>query len=162
MRPVFSEYAYYLMALMLSEAPALNTSVNEFLCMVEAVHYEAGGEPERGKQFVANVIVNRRDRIRSQPDICSVVYAEGQFTYNKGETIELKNALDVSSFNETLRISYLAVQGWLPDASNGADHYFNPKTIKRKKPWMVAGIDIGRVGNHHFRRLIDDNGNWMN
>jgi len=151
----------YLIAAFLSQAEPLEVSINDYFCMVEAIHFEANGEEERGKQLVANVILNRVDRIHNQNSICDVVHAKNQFSYEKGLQVDLSRKPDLESFKETIEIAYDAVQGNLNDITGGADHYYNPKKIKKVQKWMTAGEQLGMIGNHRMLRLIDDNGRWM-
>jgi spore germination cell wall hydrolase CwlJ-like protein len=151
----------YLIAAFLSQAEPLEVSINDYFCMVEAIHFEANGEEERGKQLVANVILNRVDRIRNQNSICDVVHAKHQFSYEKGLQVDLSKNPDMESFKETIEIAYEAVQGNLKDITGGADHYYNPKKIRKVQKWMTAGEQLGMIGNHKMLRLIDDNGRWM-
>ena len=151
----------YLIAAFLSQAEPLEVPINDYFCMVEAIHYEANGEEYKGKQLVANVIMNRVERIKSQETVCDVVHAEAQFSYKKGMMVDLSKKPDLDSFKDTIEIAYDAVQGDLEDITGGADHYYNPHKIKRVQNWMTAGEQLGMIGNHKMLRLIDDNGRWM-
>lgn len=151
----------YLIAAFLSQAEPLEVPINDYFCMVEAIHFEANGEQEKGKQLVANVILNRVERISSQDTICDVVHAKHQFSYEKGIKVDLSKKPDVESFKETIEIAYDAVQGNLDDVTGGADHYYNPKKIRKVQKWMTTGEQLGMIGNHKMLRLIDDNGRWM-
>jgi spore germination cell wall hydrolase CwlJ-like protein len=151
----------YLIAAFLSQVEPLEVSINDYFCMVEAIHFEANGEQEEGKQLVANVILNRVERINSLDTICDVVHAKYQFSYEKGIKVDLSKEPDLESFKETIEIAYDAVQGNLNDITGGADHYYNPKKIKTVQKWMTAGEQLGMIGNHKMLRLIDENGRWM-
>ena len=151
----------YVVAAFLSQAEPLEVPINDYFCMIEAIHFEANGEGYEGKQLVANVILNRVDRIRTQNTVCEVVHADAQFSYTKGIQIDLSKHDDFESFKETIEIAYDAVQGNLDDITQGADHYYNPYKISRVQNWMKAGEQLGMIGNHKMLRLIDDNGRWM-
>jgi len=151
----------YLIAALLSNAEPLNVPINDYFCMVEALHFEANGEGAEGKQLVANVILNRVERIRNQNTVCEVVHADAQFSYTKGLQIDLSKPADLDSYKETIQIAYEAVQGNLEDITGGADHYYNPHKIKRVQPWMKAGKQLGMIGNHKMLRLVSDTGRWF-
>jgi spore germination cell wall hydrolase CwlJ-like protein len=150
----------YVIAALLANSEPLEVPINDYFCLVEAIHYEANGEGYRGKQVVANVIQNRMDRVEKWDSWCTTIHYGGQFTYNKGLRVNLSKPADRASFKETARIAYLAVQGKLADITNGADHYYNPDKIARVQDWMKKGIQLGKVGHHVILRLIDDNGHW--
>ena len=151
----------YLIAAFLSQAEPLEVSINDYFCMVEAIHFEANGEKAKGKQLVANVILNRVERVRNQNTVCEVVHADAQFSYTKGIRIDISKPDDLDSYKETIEIAYEAVQGTLEDITGGADHYYNPKKIRKVQKWMTSGEQLGMIGNHKMLRLIDDNGRWM-
>ena len=46
----------------------------EMECLAKAIYFEARGEPARGQQLVARVILNRLDSIYYPDTICDVVY----------------------------------------------------------------------------------------
>jgi len=156
-----SSLGAYIIAAFLSQAEPLEVPINDYFCMVEAIHFEANGESAKGKQLVANVIMNRVDRIQHQNTVCDVVHSRHQFSYEKGLQVDLSKKPDLESFKETIEIAYDAVQGNLEDITGGADHYYNPYKIKRVQKWMMAGEQLGMIGNHKMLRLIDDNGRWM-
>lgn len=151
--------ATYMLASFLSHSEPLEVPINDYFCMLEVVTHEAGGEPLEGKQAVAAVVMNRVDRTRHET-VCDVVHARNQFSYEKGVLFEVRNDIDRKSWLEVLQVSYDAVQGTLQDPTQGADHYFNPRTAKRYS-WMNAGRHKGMIGNHEFRQLISDDGVWM-
>jgi len=151
----------YIIASFLSQSEPLEVPINDYFCAVEVIHYESNGEGYIGKQVVANVIQNRMSRVEKWDSWCKTVHWKGQFTYEKGLKIDLSKKPDLESFKETVKLAYDAVQGKLPDITGGADHYYNPKKIKKVQKWMTAGEQLGMIGNHKMLRLIDDNGRWL-
>jgi len=152
--------AYVIASFLQREAP-LKVDISEFFCAIEAIHFEANGEKYEGKQVVANIIQNRIDKVKKWDSFCTTIHWKGQFTYKKGTLVQMKNDIDLKSFEETVKIAYKAVQGDLDDITNGADHYFNPAKIKRKQKWMDEKFKVGVVGNHVMQKLIDNNGRWV-
>lgn len=139
----------------------IESAFKNYTCLVEAIHFEANGEGYKGKQIVANVINNRMDRVNKWEDQCAVIYAKGQFTYDKSASIYIDNPIDAESFKETLVVSALAVTDQLEDITNGADHYYNPDKVPKKKPWMDEKYEVGQHKNHVYLRLISDEGKWF-
>jgi len=156
-----NEIGAYIIASILQQEAPLNVDISELFCAIEAIHFEANGEKYEGKQIVANIIQNRIDKVKKWDSFCTTIHWNGQFTYKKGALVQIKNDIDLKSFEETVKIAYKAVQGDLEDITNGADHYFNPAKIKRKQKWMDEKFKVGVVGNHVMQKLIDNNGGWL-
>lgn len=51
------------------------------LCLALAVFHESRGEPIKGQQAVAEVIVNRTESAKYPTDICAVIKQQGQFSW---------------------------------------------------------------------------------
>ncbi len=149
-------FATYIIAATLATSPVnLEVSMNEYLCMVEAIHFESSGESTEGKEAVANVILNRVKSRRFPNDVCGVVNQRVQFSYrnNGAPTINLENLDDKTSFKESTQIALDAVNGTLADNVAGANHHINPKKVKRLPNWYYAGIVVSVIGNHEFLKL---------
>jgi spore germination cell wall hydrolase CwlJ-like protein len=57
-----------------ADAPASRSYNKEIECLTAAIYFEAGGEPVRGQNMVAQVVLNRVES-RFYPDsVCDVVY----------------------------------------------------------------------------------------
>lgn len=54
------------------------------ICLAMAIYYEARGEPFRGKQAVAEVVINRS--IDRNLPVCKVVFQPNQFSWTKHTT----------------------------------------------------------------------------
>lgn len=146
--------ATYILASVLSNEPAsLKVDLNEYTCLVEAIHFEAKGEDYDGKKAVANVVLNRVSSDRFPSSICGVVKQRYQFSYrNSGKpTLTLQNSIEEESFEETAHIAYHAVNGDLPDNTNGADHYYAHDKVTPF--WIDAAEYTLTIGNHTFAKL---------
>lgn len=147
-----SSWANYIIAWVLSTSPqALPVSMNEYLCMVEAVHYETRGEGELGKVAAANVIQRRVEDSRYFPNtICENIVEASAFEYRDRQlrlsNIVLDNPISRKSFLESAQIALKAVNGDLPNIVNGADHFYNPDL---SDPYWAEDALTGIKINHH-------------
>jgi spore germination cell wall hydrolase CwlJ-like protein len=158
-----SKLGTYIIAAFLQNAEPLEVPINDFLCAVEAVHFETRGEPYKGKQGITNAIQHRIDRVPKWDSFCTTIHWKGQFTYRKGTYVDLGNPIERRSFEQSVEVAYLAVQGELADVTNGADHYFNPDKVplNKREEWMKDKYTVAVIGNHRFQRVISDTGKWM-
>jgi spore germination cell wall hydrolase CwlJ-like protein len=150
-------FANFVIAWVLATSPApIETSLNEYLCMLEAVHFESRGEGYMGKVGVANVLMNRVKNQRYFPNtVCGNVNKHAAFEYKlKGlKTIRLTNPKEKESFIESAKIAFQAVQGELPDITGGADHFFNPSVTR--PDWERAALSKIDIYNHRFVNLYN-------
>ena len=113
---------------------------------------EARGETQAGREAVAAVIVNRA--ARRKMTIASVCLFPLQFSCwnlkdpNRGRLIAVTDSDGV--FAECLAIAEMAVLGALDDATDGADHYFNPALVR--PAWAAAMTKTASIGHHDFYR----------
>jgi spore germination cell wall hydrolase CwlJ-like protein len=143
----------YLVAVALMEGDPLKVSLNEYECMIEAIHFEAKGESTHGKVAVANVILNRVDSRRFPDTICEVVYQPKQFSYlNKGRpTLTLNGRIEKESFAETAAVALKAVNRSLRDITDGSDHYYAHHKVEPF--WKDHADSLLKIGNHTFAKL---------
>ena len=66
----------------------------ERACLTSALYHEARGETDKGMFEVASVILNRTEHPQFPPDVCSVIYQRGQFTFDKKAPMREQGALD--------------------------------------------------------------------
>jgi len=149
----FGAMATFIVASTLHTGPALEVSLNDYVCMVEAIHFEAKGENYEGKVAVANVIKNRVAHSGFPGDVCGVVTQRRQFSYRDDgkPTLVLKNKIEEESFKESARIALLAVNDSLADNTGGADHYYAHNKVEPY--WKDAATHSKVLGNHTFVRL---------
>lgn len=152
-----SELATYVIAWVLATAPApIETSLEEYLCMVEAIHFESRGEGHFGKIGVANVIQRRIEDQRYFPNtVCENITKHAAFEYKlKGlSEIVLDNQRELDSFIESAELAVKAVNGELPNVVKGADHFFNPTLAN--PDWQHAAIAKIDIYNHRFLNLYN-------
>lgn len=149
-----STLATFIIAQTMSSNPSLEVSLEEYTCMVEAIHFEAKGEDTVGKASVANVILNRVDSPRFPDTICGVVKQEKQFSYRNDVDrpyVHVKNKIEEKSFRETTEIALWAVNGKLIDRTEGADHYYAHDKVEPF--WITAAEYTKVIGNHTFAKL---------
>ena len=115
------------------------------MCMALALHFEARGEPFRGRVAVAAVIMERVRSHRYPSNVCDVVFQPYQFSFvQDGKTPPIKDE-DAWRGSQELAVSILSGVVDLPDT--GATH-FHTKFVS---PSWAAGAKVtARIGNHIF------------
>ena len=90
---------------------------NERECLLEAVWFEAAGEPLEGKKAVLNVIENRKKSKKYPDTFCKVIEQPRQFSYRNTlqagdrKPIRLRNALDKQAYAEVQYLVDKALKG---------------------------------------------------
>lgn len=124
---------------------------------------EARGEPVRGKEAVAAVILNRVARSMTRPNgywwggtVVEVCHKPWQFScWNTGDPNRAK-LLAVTprdaAFAACLRIARRALAGHLPDPTGGATHY-HARGIH--PPWAWRHIPCAEIGHHLFYNDVE-------
>ena len=67
--------------LVAAEKQAAGLSAKDETCLADAIYFEARGEPEKGQEAVAQVILNRATSGKYPKSVCGVVY-QGQSKRN--------------------------------------------------------------------------------
>lgn len=133
---------------------SLNVSLNQYLCMVEVIHFEAKGEDRYGKKAVAHVVLNRVASSRFPSDICSVVKQNKQFSYRNGVKnpyVDVVNSIEKESFYETAEIAFKAVNGMIDEYDHGCDHYYAHDKVDPY--WADQAKYTQVIGNHTFVKI---------
>jgi spore germination cell wall hydrolase CwlJ-like protein len=130
--------------------------IDEALCLAEIVQYEANNQGWVGKQAVANVALVRAEPNNHFPDsICGVLEYPNAFSHRaKGidiTNIDLSAPDDYASYKETLKVVLTAMEGDLPDNTQGADHFFDPD--HGTPEWAHNPISQIDILNHRFVQL---------
>jgi len=116
-------------------------SQNEILCLKQNIHYEADGEPFRGKIAVGMVTLNRTKL--SNKSICQVVFEPWQFSW----TINKKNLTNKFS-DDTIFAANLTLSGYnLIEELNNATYFHEAYTYPA---WASEKRQITTIGNHIF------------
>lgn len=131
--------------------------LDEALCLTEAVHYEANGERRPGKRGIANLILTRQEHERFPDTMCNVVDYSGAFDH-RGNDLFLQDVVltepsDIASFEETLDVVRVTLNGDLVDNTGGADHVYNPYVSSPF--WGVPRDFTYRIGNHQYVKVYD-------
>lgn len=123
-------------------------------CLATAIAYEAGNEPEAGKQAVAQVILNRAHHRAFPKTVCSVVYQGSarrtgcQFTFTCDGS--MRRALSRRTWASAQAVAIAAMDGLLPPNIGLATHYHADYVMPRWAPTMSR---IGQIGAHIFYRF---------
>lgn len=130
--------------------------------LARTLYGEARGEPVRGKEAVASVILNRVARAGERggywwgTSVIGVCLKPWQFScWNAGDPNRAK-ILAVTPQNATfatcLRIARRALSGGLKDPTNGAVHYHS---MRVHPPWAWRHAPCAEIGNHLFYNTVE-------
>jgi len=111
-------------------------------CLALTVYHEARGEPIKGQQAVALVVMNRADWQPSK--VCDVVKAKGQFPWmRKG----LPKPQDKEAWAESQQLALAAIGGEIHDFTSGSTHFLG----KNERPaWRSKMRYVMTIGGHRF------------
>lgn len=111
----------------------------DVICMADNIHYEARGEPEEGKRYVARTVLNRLKSPKfKETTVCEVVYAKRQYSWTTK-----KRPKDVASPEDKL----IALEV-MHEENTGKVLYFHSKNVKPS--WRTKLSKYKVVGNHVF------------
>lgn len=129
--------------------------LDEALCLTEAIHYEANNQNRPGKRGVANVILTRQDHHRFPSTICNVLDYPGAFEHRAYDLtlhdVVLTEPADIASFEETLDLVRVTLNGDLVDNTGGATHFYNPDVSSPF--WGVPEAFTTRIGAHQYVKV---------
>jgi spore germination cell wall hydrolase CwlJ-like protein len=123
---------------------------------------EARGDGYEGMQAVANVIMNRYRLALSSTakarqfggtvsEICLKPYQFSAWLSNDPNLAKMLNVTrENAAFRVALSISQRALEGRLPDITNGADHYH---TAAVEPFWSKGETPVASIRSHRFFRL---------
>ena len=124
-------------------------------CLADAVYFEARGEPYKGQQAVAQVIMNRVFSGKYPNDVCGVVYQNAsrhlacQFTFAcEGKDLEKIDEPDMWEQAKKIAKDMLDGKLWLPDVGK-ATHYH---AYWVRPVWVHEMHKLDRIGVHTFYR----------
>lgn len=157
---IVDDVAVAIMASVLATSPLPNnTTIDEFACAVEAIHFEASGEEYTGKLAIVELIQQRIDfRHRSVTSICGAIYADKQFSYNnEGQpSVIIKDNIAAADFKESVQIALDFTQGKLTEFDIIPDdmlHYYNPDKVTPS--WEYDIVESMKIGSHLFAELAN-------
>lgn len=130
--------------------------------LARTVYGEARGEPVRGKEAVAAVVLNRVARAAARGgywwghSVVSVCLKPWQFScWNPGDPNRDK-LLAVTAgdrgYAVCLRVARRAVAGALRDPTGGATHYH---VLDLEPPWAWRHVPCAQIGNHLFYNTVE-------
>lgn len=126
------------------------------------LYLECRGEPALGQIAVGCVIRNRsRDKKHRWPrSLDEVCLQEKQFScWNFTTPAKQQTIVDWDDpvWDQLFRLALAFTQDLIPDITNGANHYLNPKVVIAEAGKLPSWADSERVtmdvGNHRFYRL---------
>ena len=123
-------------------------------CLAKAIAYEAGNEPEAGRQAVAEVVLNRMRHPAFPKSVCGVVFQGSgrttgcQFTFTCDGS--LRRALSRRTWDSALRIAADAIDGVLTPHVGAATHYHATYVSPR---WAPSLVRVAGIGAHIFYRF---------
>lgn len=125
-------------------APALEVSERDENCLALNVFYEAGIEHEVGKIAIAHVTLNRLDTGRWGKNICSVVYAESQFSWTSTANLAKPSG---PIWDESRKAARNVIKGHRVETLKKALYYHASYV---KPYWKDPVSRIQQIGKHVF------------
>lgn len=121
------------------------------LCLAQAVHFEARGEPHAGQFGVASVVLNRVARPDYPSTICGVVF-EGSARRNACQFSFACDGLSDRAapgraWDQSLRVAAQVLAGLRPDLTGRATHY-HARSVD--PVWAKALTHTVTIGQHRF------------
>ena len=116
-------------------------------CLLRIVEAEAGGQDERGRILVANVIINRVKDREFPDNLYDVIYEPGQFQPVASGVIDRVSVSDL-----TRQCVYRALEG--EDYSGGSLYFMNRRgSTNENKKWFDRRLTFVMAhGGHEFFR----------
>lgn len=119
--------------------------------LIRTLAFEAPHEPDEGKAAVIHVIINRMQSKRWGDNVKDVVLQRWQFEpwMTRRKEMERLPASD-PRYRDAARITDAVLAGQLPDPTDGATHFLNPKVVRNRRggslpSWARGeGLEIGR------------------
>ncbi|MEO1563869.1 MAG: cell wall hydrolase [Pseudomonadota bacterium] len=137
----------------LAVLPLPTTAEAEFVCMTEALYFEARGESVKGIFAVAEVIMNRAKSTQFPNSVCGVINQGAhrknacQFSYKCDGIADRIHERD--AFEQVSKIAELAMQGAVPKVTEGALYYHTNAVRPR---WSRVFERTASIGVHYFYR----------
>lgn len=123
---------------------------DECVQLAEAIYFEAGIEPFIGKVAVGYV-VTKRVSLKYYPDtIEGVIYNLCHFTYTCNSDLDRGIIYNSKQWKDSLYAAELVLRRIVPDPTNGADHYFNPREVNKAPRWSEVYPWVSSIGLHEF------------
>ena len=145
------------------DKPDLDETDKAIDVLARTIWGEARGEPLRGQEAVAHVVLNRRNVARSRgrfwwgDDVIEICQKPYQFSCWLADDPNLPKLLEADAddpiFASCLRLARRAVNGALSDdPTDGATHYHARQILPN---WAEGRAPLAEIGNHIFYRVLD-------
>lgn len=137
----------------LEASPPTEDRAQAVECLTKAIYYEAATEPVRGRESVAQVVLNRLRNPAYPKTVCGVVFqglgsASGcQFTFACDGS--LARPPEPRLWGEAQTIAQTVLDGRVPSWVGDATHYH---AFYVSPPWRASMIETARIGAHLFYR----------
>jgi spore germination cell wall hydrolase CwlJ-like protein len=138
--------------------PTINViSANDMNCLAKTIYYEAGSEPQKGKEAVGIVITNRVRTHKFADSICGVVRQSTvlggkrfcQFSwYCTGGEAKLNATIDNEQYRQCLTVARSILNG---EVDNRLDNAVSFHLVGVNAGWTRM-IKVTQIGNHIFYR----------
>lgn len=160
--------------------PLPNVDPTELHCLALNIYHESANQTVLGKIAVAHVVINRTKigRPRFRKSVCDVIYQGKSWTTEQGKEIIIKHKCQMSwycdgksdevkltndkgqiikanvrAWEQSNEIAFGVITGQLPDPTHQADHYYNPKIVRKKPHWADVYELVAVVDGHNFHRM---------
>lgn len=116
-------------------------SASAVKCLADAIYFESRGEPRKGQELVAKVVLNRTKSKKFPNTVCGVVKQPSQFSWvRKNPKVTSK-----ASYESAKTIARHMIRNHHA-TEKGALFFYNPK--KSNPSWARKMKVVERVGNH--------------
>ncbi len=130
--------------------------------LARTLYGEARGEPVRGKEAVAAVVINRVRRAQARggwwwggtvTQVCRRPWQFSCWNANDPNRAKIERATETDrEFASCLRIARRAVMETLQDPTDGATHYHARGVVP---PWAAGRTPSAVIGNHLFYNDVE-------
>jgi hypothetical protein len=130
-------------------------------CLTQAIYYEAGFEPRKGQEAVAQVVLNRVRRPEFPKSICGVIFdgasrATGcQFSFTCDGSLSRQPV--ARAWAQARDVAAQALDGHVDERVGSATHYHASWMIPY---WQSSMVETARIGNHIFYEWPGSRGSW--
>ena len=139
-------------------------------CLATMIWGEARGETAQGMAAVAHTALNRAAK-SPKSGVCGVVLAPKQYSiFNNNPALRKaalskdivpasKNPIDQDSWQKSVLVASMVMNGTMSDPTNGATAYLAPKMMKLKgylyPRWSREYERVAIIDSHHFYKPVD-------
>ncbi|HSD93401.1 MAG TPA: cell wall hydrolase [Methyloceanibacter sp.] len=130
--------------------------------LIRTLAFEAPNEPDVGKAAVIHVILNRMRSEKWGDDVKEVVTQRWQFEPWMTRRKEMEHlSPNDPRYRDAARITDAVLAGQLPDPTEGATHFLNPKVVRARRGGSLPAWARGEgqeIGRHTFYAPYEESG----